>query len=202
MKLDYTHNCIILDASGSMNAIREDVVGSVKNFVQGQKRKKSEDETILLDVYQFSGETQHIVSSASIDLFDPSNYNCSGCTALYDAICIAVDELLEKFKGLKERDRPEDVSLVIVTDGMENASRRFQRYDVQTRIEAVKEMGWTVLYLAANVDVHKTGRDIGLSDAQDRVSFNTADVKEKLCCMLDYNMERVRESRKMRRKEK
>ncbi len=202
MKLDYTHNCIILDASGSMNAIREDVVGSVKNFVQGQKRKKSEDETILLDVYQFSDETQHIVSSASIDLFDPSNYNCSGCTALYDAICIAVDELLEKFKGLKERDRPEDVSLVIVTDGMENASRRFQRYDVQTRIEAVKEMGWTVLYLAANVDVHKTGRDIGLSDAQDRVSFNTADVKEELCCMLDYNMERVRESRKMRRKEK
>lgn len=202
MKLDYTHNCIILDASGSMNAIREDVVGSVKNFVQGQKRKKSEDETILLDVYQFSGETQHIVSSASIDLFDPSNYNCSGCTALYDAICIAVDELLEKFKRLKEWDRPEDVSLVIVTDGMENASRRFQRYDVQTRIEAVKEMGWTVLYLAANVDVHKTGRDIGLSDAQDRVSFNTADVKEELCCMLDYNMERVRESRKMRRKEK
>ncbi len=50
---DYTHICIVLDASGSMGVIEDDIKGCFRSLIKTQK--KSEGKTVL-DLYQFSDD--------------------------------------------------------------------------------------------------------------------------------------------------
>ena len=54
---------------------------------------------------------------------------------------------------------------VITTDGMENASRRYDSEKVKKMIERQKEKyGWEFLFLGANIDAVETARHFGISE--------------------------------------
>lgn len=54
---------------------------------------------------------------------------------------------------------------VITTDGMENASRRYDSEKVKKMIEHQKEKyGWEFLFLGANIDAVETARHFGISE--------------------------------------
>ena len=54
---------------------------------------------------------------------------------------------------------------VITTDGMENASRRYDSKKVKKMIERQKEKyGWEFLFLGANIDAVETARHFGISE--------------------------------------
>lgn len=94
---DYTHICIVLDASGSMSDIEDDTKGSFNSFIKVQKA--AEGKTVL-DIYQFSGEVRRIVEHVDLASFSDdlmARYTCSGCTALNDAVCTAIDTLGQEF---------------------------------------------------------------------------------------------------------
>ena len=131
MKKGYTHIGLVLDASGSMTSLQEDIKGTLRTFAEEQLKAKDPGETIVLDVWQFSNDVKHIIDAKPIDAYDPSLYRCSGGTALYDAVCIGVDSLGHKFAAMREDERPEDVLFVIVTDGYENSSREYRLADVK-----------------------------------------------------------------------
>ena len=61
------------------------------------------------------------------------------------------------------------VMFVIITDGMENASREYTTKKVKSMIEAEKEKGWEFVFLGANMDAVETAAQYGI-DAD-----NTAD---------------------------
>src|SRR4029453_5166045 len=65
-------------------------------------------------------------------------------------------------------DRPErsgrdgaDQLVVVFTDGMENASRQWNREALFDRITRLKEQGWTFVFLGANQDSYLAGHHIG-----------------------------------------
>ena len=161
---DYTHICIVLDASGSMEVIESDTKGSFNSFIKEQK--EAEGKTVF-DLYQFSDEVKRIVEHVDLATFDNdlmSKYKCSGCTALNDAVCTAIDTLGQEFARMKEEDRPEHVMFVIITDGMENASRKFSSEDVRKRIKEHTDVyKWDFQYLAANQDAFASGELLGVS---------------------------------------
>ncbi len=65
---------------------------------------------------------------------------------------------------MKEDDRPEHVMFVIITDGMENASKKFSSTDVKNRIKEQTEVyKWDFQYLAANQDAFESGEALGVS---------------------------------------
>ena len=133
MKQDYTHILIVLDASGSMMSIQDDIKGSFNEFLK--KQREAPGKTVF-DLYQFSDEAARIVRSADLSQFHDdlmAKYNCTGCTALNDAVCTAVDTIGREFADMPESERPEHVLFVIITDGMENASREFTSKDVKSR---------------------------------------------------------------------
>ena len=66
MKKDYTHILIVLDASGSMSSIRDDIKGSFNEFLK--KQREAEGRTVF-DLYQFSDESKRIVRSADLAQF-------------------------------------------------------------------------------------------------------------------------------------
>ena len=62
MKQDYTHILIVLDASGSMSSIQDDIKGSFNEFL---KKQREEPGKTVFDLYQFNDETKRIVKSAA-----------------------------------------------------------------------------------------------------------------------------------------
>ena len=163
MKKDYTHICIVLDASGSMKCIEDDIKGSFNTFLDKQREEQGKT---VFDLFRFSDEVERLVKSADLALFKDdlmAKYTCIGRTALNDAVCIAVDTIGKEFAAMPEEERPENVLCVIITDGQENASKEFTAADVKKRIKHQQDVyKWEFLFLAANQDAIETGSAIGL----------------------------------------
>ncbi|MGN0832838.1 MAG: VWA domain-containing protein [Kiritimatiellia bacterium] len=162
----YTHVALVLDASGSMERLRETTISTMKEFFESLR--SPEDKTVI-DLWQFDDRVRHLIDG--VDLAHGSgkaieNYTTGGCTALYDAICIGIDELGRNFAAMAEDDRPDAVVFAILTDGFENASQRFSARDAKRRIaHQTEKYNWTFRFLAANQDAALTGREMGLDDS-------------------------------------
>jgi hypothetical protein len=129
-------------------------------------KQREEPGKTVFDLYQFNDEAKRIVKSADLAQFSDdlmAKYRCSGCTALNDSVCTAIDTIGHEFAGMPEAERPEHVLCVIITDGIENASREFTAKDVKDRIKHQQDVyNWDFQFLAANQDAFATGESIGL----------------------------------------
>ncbi|MBO7089080.1 MAG: VWA domain-containing protein [Lentisphaeria bacterium] len=199
MKHDYTHLIIVLDASGSMSSIQDDIKGSFNEFL---KKQREEPGKTVFDLFQFNDEVKRTVKSADLAQFHDdlmARYDCSGCTALNDAVCIAIDTVGHAFADMEEAERPEHVLCVIITDGMENASREYTSKDVKDRIEHQKTAyKWDFQFLAANQDVFATGESIGLDKSSCMNFVADAAGVNMLCSRMNLCMDKIRNSKKKR----
>ena len=197
---DYTHICIVLDASGSMASIEDDTKGSFNAFLK--KQNEAGGKTVF-DLYQFSDQVKRIVEHVDLANFKDdlmAKYNCSGCTALNDAVCTAVDTIGREFADMPESERPEHVLCVIITDGEENASREFTTKDVKARIQHQQDVySWDFRFLAANQDAFEAGESIGL-DQDDCMDFIADKLGvENMCCELHSWADDIRHGRKKKK---
>ena len=91
------------------------------------------------------------------------DYTVRGCTALLDAIGGAIHHIGNVHKYARPEDVPEHTMFVITTDGMENASRRYNSEKVKQMIERQKaKYGWEFLFLGANIDAVETASQFGI----------------------------------------
>ena len=162
---DYTHICVVLDASGSMASIEDDTRGSFNSFMKAQREAGGRT---VFDLFQFSDKVKRIVERADLSDFREdlmAKYRCSGCTALNDAVCTAIDTLGREFSDMREDERPENVIFAIITDGMENASRAYGYAEVQRMVQHEQEKhGWEFLFLGANMDAIAAARSFGIRE--------------------------------------
>lgn len=197
MKHDYTHIIIVLDASGSMSSIQDDIKGSFNEFL---KKQREEPGKTVFDLFQFNDVVKRPVKSVDLALFHDdlmSKYDCTGCTALNDAVCTAIDTVGHEFAEMPESERPEHVLCVIITDGLENASRKFSSEDVKDRIEHQKtEYKWQFEFLAADQDAFVAGEALGI-DRDSCMNF-THDIAgvNRLCARMNNCMDKIRKNPK------
>jgi len=86
------------------------------------------------------------------------------CTALLDAIGTTIHDLGKRLSEIPEQDRPGQVIVSILTDGLENASRQFTWKDVAALIKQQTETyKWTFLFLGANQDAIATAAQISIA---------------------------------------
>jgi hypothetical protein len=152
-KID-TDITVILDKSGSMSSIRDDVIGSFNEFVS-----KWEKEGVDLHLYAFNNKVDEVTDlRLSSDTYIPK-----GTTALIDAVCSVIDNTGDRLSRMDESDRPDQVLVVIITDGQENSSREFTTQDMRNRIKYQEEVyKWQFVFLAANQDAFAVGRSYGI----------------------------------------
>ena len=93
------------------------------------------------------------------------DYTVGGCTALLDAIGGAIHHIGNIHKYARPEDIPAKTMFVITTDGMENASRRYDYEKVRKMIEAQKERGWEFLFLGANIDAAAEAKRFGIDES-------------------------------------
>ena len=197
MKRDYTHLILVLDASGSMSSIQDDIRGSFNEFL---KKQREEPGKTMFDLFQFNDEVKRPVKSADLALFHDdlmAKYECGGCTALNDAVCRAIDTVGREFAEMPEEERPEHVLCVIITDGLENASREHTSKDVKERIEHQKTVyNWQFEFLAADQDAFASGESLGIDhDSFMNFTHDFAGV-ETLCSRMNHSMDKIRKKSK------
>ena len=80
-----------------------------------------------------------------------------------DTIGGAIHHIGNVHKYARPEDVPEHTMFVITTDGMENASRRYNSEKVRQMIERQKaKYGWEFLFLGANIDAVETASQFGI----------------------------------------
>lgn len=164
MKQNYCDISIVLDRSGSMESIREDVIGGFNTFLDSQQ-KVSGDCTISLyqfdDVYETVYEGKDIKNASELtkETYVPRNM-----TALLDAIGKTINKTGNRLSELKEENRPSKVIFVIQTDGLENASKEFTKDKIFEMIKHQREnYNWEFVFLGANQDAIATATSYGIN---------------------------------------
>lgn len=152
----------ILDRSGSMASIIEDAIGGYNTFLKDQKKI---DKPANLTVVQFDDhyETHYDGDLKTAPEMTPKTYVPRGMTALLDAIGKTINAVGFRLSNLAEDQRPSQVMFVIITDGMENASREFTRQQINEMITHQREKySWEFVFLAANQDAITEAGKIGI----------------------------------------
>ena len=149
---------MILDRSGSMQSMAEQVILSYNDFIDEQKTVDGE---ATISLVQFNDQYTPIYAGVDIkeaNVLNDETYVAQGHTALFDAIGRTIQET-------KKRLSPgcADVVFVITTDGLENASQEYSGKQIREMIEECeKELGWNFMFLAANVDAFNQHDNLGV----------------------------------------
>ena len=161
---------LVLDKSGSMQGLESDTIGGFNSMI---KKQKALDVPVRVTAVLFNDKTDVLYESRSIHsvhALTEKEYEVGGTTALLDAVgstILNVDQKGNVKKGTK-------VIFVIITDGMENASREFTKTKVKQMISDKQEKyGWDFIYLGANIDAAEEAGAIGVKKANAVTYRNT-----------------------------
>lgn len=141
----------------------DDTIGGFNSTIDRQKGQEGKTyvTTILFDD---KVEMLHDrVELQRVGHMNRDTYFVRGCTALYDAIGCAVKHIADIHKYARREDVPQNTMFVIITDGMENASRQYNRSEIRRMIEHEKEKyGWEFIFIGANIDAAETAESFGI----------------------------------------
>ena len=163
MKKGLTELVFILDRSGSMNGLEKDTIGGFNSLIEKQKK---EDGEALVSTVLFDDESKVLydrVPIQDVPRMTENEYFVGGCTALLDAVGGAIHHIGNVHKYIREEDCPEKTLFVITTDGLENASSRYDFSKVKQMVEQRQEKDhWQFLFLGANIDAIETAGRFGI----------------------------------------
>ncbi|MFI5103477.1 MAG: hypothetical protein ACHP79_01015 [Terriglobales bacterium] len=157
MKKDLTHIIIVLDRSGSMSSVQEATISGFNEFINRQRQLPGEA-TLLAIKFDDQYETLYDGPLAAVPPLDQHSFVPRGMTALQDAIGRTIHQAGQKLEVMPEEQRPEKVLFMILTDGLENASKEFNREKVAEMIKHQREKySWEFIFLGANQDAVLVG---------------------------------------------
>ena len=159
-----TELVFILDRSGSMAGLEKDTIGGFNSLIEKQRKEPG---AAVVSTVLFDNESEVIHDRLPLERILPmtdKEYYVKGCTALLDAVGGAIHHIGNVHKYAREEDRPEKTLFVITTDGMENASRRYDYERVRKMIRRQKERyGWEFIFLGANIDAAAEAGRFGIA---------------------------------------
>lgn len=152
----------ILDRSGSMSSIINDSIGGFNTFLKQQKELPDE---ATITVALFDDKYELVYNNVDIKKAEELTNKIwypRGTTALYDAIGKTINDVKASHVKLGD-EKPAKVLVVIVTDGMENASKEYKVETIKNLIKNCENDDWNFMYLAANQDAFAVGSSFGVS---------------------------------------
>ena len=164
------YNLVVLDKSGSMGCIRRAAMEGFNETLAGIKKAQQE----------YAETQQHYISlvtfcSCSRDaVYDRvpvaeavpltlNQYEPCCCTPLYDAMGFALTSLRAHVKDI------DDVAVVvtIITDGLENASKEYNRNSIRALVDSLKNEGWSFTFMGANQNSSEVAESLAIRNSQD-----------------------------------
>ena len=173
------HNLIILDESGSMEAIKNATITGFNEIVQtikGVEAQFTEQEHFIsLVSFNGLGRKTHLWKAPVKDLqqLDASNYRPDASTPLFDAMGIGMGKLAAELAGVEDYN----VLVTVLTDGEENASVEYSGQLIKKMVEDLKAKKWTFTYIGTDHDVDKIAVSIAITNVM-KFEKNEADMKK------------------------
>lgn len=155
MKKNKLDIIFLLDRSGSMSGSENNTINSYNSYLSKQKKNKylTKITTILFDdQYEMLFNRENI---QEVKYLTNKEYYVRGCTALYDAIGKTINFYSRQIKN--------KVLFIIITDGLENASREFDKLRIKQLIQ--NHPNWEFIYLGANIDTYSEATKIGIKES-------------------------------------
>jgi len=147
-----THIIAILDRSGSMGSLAVEVVSNFNKFLKEQQALPGKAKLTLA---VFDNEVKVIHDKVNLADVNPitNEYVIGGATAMYDGIGMTLAPLLSKKKAI----------VLIHTDGYENSSKEYNKYDVKKMIDSKKK--WKFIFVGADINAADVGTGMGINIA-------------------------------------
>jgi len=151
----------LLDRSGSMQEIAGDMRGGFDSYIA---KEHAQPGTTLVTLAQFDDEYEVVYQNLDAGTVPPLALQPRGCTALFDSIGRFITEVGSRLAELPEDQRPGDVTVLVMTDGYENASTQWTVEAVRALISQ-QETGysWDFVFLGANMDAVDVGTNLGFA---------------------------------------
>lgn len=168
MKQGLAEIVVVLDRSGSMQSIRNDMIGGFNAFIEEQRKLPGDCNVTLTqfdDQYEVVYQGKPLKDVPSLELAP------RGGTALLDAVGRTISQVGTRLESTPEDQRPERVLFVILTDGHENASRELSKAKIKEMVEHQRsKYSWEFVYIGANQDSFGEAQSIGIGIAQNFVA--------------------------------
>ncbi|HEY3413022.1 MAG TPA: vWA domain-containing protein [Armatimonadota bacterium] len=154
---------IVLDESGSMDAMRREAIDAF-NEQADAIRTAAADQDTRVSLVKFNTVVPNPVywnePVGSLARLTARDYCPTGLTAMLDAVGLTIDRL----KTMKDAGEDHVSFLVIViSDGYENNSKRFTYPQIAKRIgDLQKTDRWTFVYLGSNQDLSVISQEMGI----------------------------------------
>lgn len=158
-----TELVFVLDRSGSMSDVVSDTIGGFNGMLAKQR---GESGSCRVSTVLFDDDVE--VLHDRVDIRDVApitgrEYFTRGCTALYDALGGAISHHVRVQRHLPSDGRADKVVFVIITDGYENASRRFSRDTIRRMVREETDLwGWEFIFIGADIDAVTAADEIGI----------------------------------------
>ena len=161
-----TELIFILDRSGSMGGLESDTIGGFNATISDQKTLEEETRvtTILFD--NFFEILHDRIDLQNLPTLTEKDYFVRGSTALYDAVALGINKIVNVQKQTKQDGRADKVIMVIITDGYENSSRETNAVMLHKMIDGCKKDGWEFLFLGADIDAQAAAGAIGIESSR------------------------------------
>jgi len=160
MKANYTHLILLIDRSGSMETIKNDMEGGLKRFLDEQK---AEEGICTITAAQFDTHYEVLYSMRNILEIEKIVIEPRGSTALLDSMYRLIKEAGKELDSLQEDEKPSKVLFVTITDGEENSSREVSNNMLKALIRQQEEMySWDFVYIGANHNAFEVGDQLGM----------------------------------------
>jgi len=167
MKKGLTEIVFILDRSGSMSGLEADTIGGYNSMLERQKKEEG-DAVLSTVLFDDRCEILHDrISVKKVEKITDDEYYVRGCTALLDAVGGAIEHIGKIHKELPDDEKPEKTLFIITTDGMENASRRYDYATVKKLVEKKKKKHhWEFIFMGANIDAVSVAGKFGVDKSR------------------------------------
>jgi len=175
----HVYNLIILDESGSINSIKNTIISGFNEVVQTVKGVAAQfpEQAHFISWVSFNGlGIKTHLACASVDKLeeiDGNQYRPSSSTPLFDAMGEAITTLRQTTDTLPNCN----VLVTILTDGMENASKEYNKAAIKALVDELSEKNWTFTYIGADHDIESFAESISIKNTM-RFEKNAASMRK------------------------
>ena len=155
---------IVLDRSSSMHAIKAETISGTNEQFSALRDSDDAGNTFVAffsfsqtvtPVFKNDDGTPKLVPCNALEDISEADYCPSGMTAMYDGVGDAIDFFASEAK------KADDVLIVVISDGQENASSRFTSDQISSRVKELQDDGWNFTYIGANQDLTQVQANLG-----------------------------------------
>lgn len=155
---------ILLDESGSMESVRDQVIGGFNEYINGLISSEAKRIRVSLTKFDTTGFNPDYVGAKlkNVPKLTRKNYKPNAMTPLYDAVGRMVRSLEQQVaqNSIKQGDK---VLVVIQTDGHENASKEWTKKAIKKLLKEKQKNGWTFVFLGADQNAWDGAESMGVT---------------------------------------